>query len=373
MERASGREHLDVHRLAVEAEKGGAAPVGAVTNIVRGGIGKADPFSKGINKNDVADTGAESVRLARRTVETGKRGVRSTKRALNKTRRAIKTTARAAKATARGAYRTARYAARAVYLSTRFTVRAAIHIVAIALNPITWVICGILVVFLICASLIVMLFGSEQATTVVAAAGAIGLEDVTGQRQQGLEFFDNAVASSQSAFYDSVNTPVYTAGDLPNSDFVSLWLTRADGTPQYYATGYAWEGQKSNIRNAWNFPLSVDEVMAIAYVYLEKAANAANGTTGIIYPVIFTQTLFDEIIALCAAHSSNIYTNQTCPASNCIPAAPPDNPNASCAGAHSMHNVELRFHSIDDVMDALGFTDFDRQWLEATVWGFENI
>jgi hypothetical protein len=114
----------------------------------------------------------------------------------------------------------------------------------------------------------------------------------------------------------------------------------------------------------WSFPnnqnlLGVNDTIAIAYVLLQKRANETAGTTNQTYSVTFTQAIFDEIIALSVSYNTTIYSNQTCPGANCVPAT--DDTPATCNGNHSLHAIGFWYHNADTVMTSLGFTAADRQ------------
>ena len=47
-------------------------------------------------------------------------------------------------------------------------------------------------------------------------------------------------------------------------------------------------------------------------------------------------------------------------------------PEPYCPYTHTYYGVGLQFFTKEDVMNALGFTDGDRQWVEMTEMGFET-
>ena len=51
-----------------------------IKSTLKNTLSKANPFDKKINKNDVSDTGTETVRLAYRSIKTVKNSVKTTQR-----------------------------------------------------------------------------------------------------------------------------------------------------------------------------------------------------------------------------------------------------------------------------------------------------
>jgi hypothetical protein len=239
------------------------------------------------------------------------------------------------------------------------------------LNPITWILAGFIAVFVMTAGLVALMLGGGSTVNIAAYTGSVGLDDVSAQYEQGVAFYNNAIANSRAGFDSIIDALYYDEDDLPNSDLVSMQLTRADGSVTNYSMGFASDGQRTLLRNAWNFPLSANEIIAIAYVWLQSEANTAQGTRGMIYSVTLTQDVFDTIIAHGAAYSENIISGVSCTGQNCVPADPPD--PAACDAAHTFHGIGLRFYSRDAVMDALDFTDYDRLWVDATIWGYDDL
>jgi hypothetical protein len=209
---------------------------------------------------------------------------------------------------------------------------------------------------------------SMQAGEMGAQAGAVGLGDVPAQVQQGTVFYNSAVEGSRNSFHELIDGLLYDITDVSNSDLVSMRHTGANGAISIYGITFAADLQKTVLRNAWRNPLSANEVMAIAYVLLQKNENTARGTTGHIYDVSFTQSIFDNIIGHSVTYSVSVTSDQSCPGANCIPGSP-----STCVLEHTLHEIELWYRSRNAVMDALGFTANERQWVEHTIWGFENL
>ena len=76
-------------------KKIGGVGIGTLTNAaksgVKSGFTKADPFAKSINKDDVADTGSESIRLAKTSLNKVNSGIKTAKNTVKTTNRGIRT------------------------------------------------------------------------------------------------------------------------------------------------------------------------------------------------------------------------------------------------------------------------------------------
>lgn len=93
----------------------------------------------------------------------------------------------------------------------------------------------------------------------------------------------------------------YDYNDLTHSDLVYMKKTDASSNNTIYQTGFATDNRKNTLKSAWNFSdATVREIIAVAYVYLEKQANTANNTENGIYEVTYTQELFNMLIEKCA-------------------------------------------------------------------------
>lgn len=450
------------------------APASAAMATAKSGLKslatKTNPISKPINKSDVSDSGVEGVRLAYTGVRNGRNAIKTVGKSVKTTQRTIKTTGNAVKATGRIVYNTAAFTIRAGVRTVQVTGTVLSHVVASLLNPIVILCAGILVVLLMCAMLLVILMGgggSASNSNKQAQSGAVGLVDVPAQYQDGLEFFRIAVENKRNGFYGLIDGLYYDYNDLPHSDLVYMVRT-IPGTPQtIYNTSFAVDSQKGTLKSAWRLSLTAPQAIAIAYVCLEKAANAANGTENGIYEVTFTQETFNSIVNKCAAFSDTTYDNQQCPNHNCTkyveyvenpayaPALAATNQAADayndwltvanamyqnsllsgyaksaqwssyvvplinnwtekykrtpsrsnngqdflsvlgseyeaalavlnatpsytevvtyiCNLEHRLHSIGLNFYTAEDVMNALGFTETEKEWVKLTELGFTN-
>jgi prefoldin subunit 5 len=378
----SSSKRFSVNSLAKRGIKSGAAlGVNVVKDTVKSGFKQADPLSKGINKNDVADTGMESIRFARQGIEKTVKTVKTTRQAVKTTRRTVKTTARTIKTvgraaanttknTVKGAYKITAFTVKSAFFVAKLAVKAAMHIVAALFNPITWIVLGILLVVATISGVVVLMMGGAGGGKAAMATGAIGLGDVPAAYAEGLEFFDNAVQSSRNGFNQLVDAPHthINLDDRPNSGLLYLQITRNGVIESTFNRRMSTTVNKNTLKNAWDYRLEANDIIAVAYVLLQKRTNADNGTVNQSYNVSFTQAIFDEIIGLSVSYNSTIYQNQTCPGNNCFFGAD----ESFCLNSHAYHAIGLWYYSLESVMNALNFTDAEKDWVELTATGFLN-
>ena len=378
----------------------GGVGAGALVNTVKGGVksgfNKADPFAKGINKEDTGDTGAESIRLAKTSLSKAKSGIKTAKNTVKTTNRGLKTVKNVTVNTVKATYRTTVKTVKVAYIATKALITGMTHIIAFLMNPVVLILIAVLLVAVMLSQAVVVLMGAVAGGG-ATATGAVGLGNVPESYNQGLTLLENAIADAQTGFNDLVNAPGYYGGsryngDLADSDLIFLRTIGTDGGITNYSTAFATDAQKAMLKNAWSLNLPENEILSIAYVLLQKRANEENNTAGQVYKVDYTFEIFNEIISLIASYRVTIYTNQYCPNQNCtidvytIPNPnyinPQQTPNISptietesspyCGGSHTLHAVELRYSTTDTVMTTLGFTDTERQLVGLTITGFEN-
>jgi hypothetical protein len=124
----------------------------------RGTITKVDPLASNINKGSVEDSGVESIRLARQTVSKTTSVINTTKRTIKTTKRNLKTAKTAAVNTSRFAVKTVHSTGKAVIGTVKVTGHIAVNVAAVAINPIAWLIAGILIiVYAILSGIIIVL------------------------------------------------------------------------------------------------------------------------------------------------------------------------------------------------------------------------
>ena len=366
------RKGLKKPSLGKGLKKLGSAGVGALASVVKSGFNKADPFAKGINKEDVGDTGAEGIRLAKTSLNKVNSGIKTAKNTVKTTNRGIKTVTNATKNTVKAAYRATVKTVKMVYVATKALVTGMIHLVAFLMNPIVLVIIAVLLVAVMLTQAVVVLMGAVAGGgAMVTASGAVGLGNVPESYQQGLTLLNNATTDSQAGFNDLVNAPQYLGNDLyngqlANSDLVFLRTTAMDGSINNYSTAFATDSQKAMLRNAWNLSLPENEILAIAYVLLQKRANEAGGTVGQVYNVDYTFDIFHEIISLIVTYHTTIHTNQLCPGQNCtieIYILPnPDYIALEAQIAQLIADIAYYQAQIDSIEPTIATMEADRDW-----------
>lgn len=411
-------------------KKAAAAPVSIAVQTVKSGvksaISKANPFDKQINKNDVTDSGVESIRLAYTSVKKAKNSIKTISSTVKTTHRTIKTAGKAVKTTVKIAYKTPIFIVKTAIKAVRIAGTISANVVAALMNPVVIVIIAILLLllFLILGSSII-LFGGETADK-SAATKAVGLVEVDEQYQNALDYFNAAIQSRKDEYYALIDSLYYNYDDLTHSDLAYLERIDASGRKTPYETSFATDTRKDTLKSAWDF--SADDVrgiIAVAYVYLEKQENEAHGTEGGIYEVTYTQEVFDLIAEKCINFNDSIYGGQLCPQGNCtthveyvdnpeyleadrrLQEALDNNKAATdrrdwenqrywyeeyyrrkayrdslpsklenityiCEYQHNLHSIGLWYYSKENIMDALNFTDNEKQWVSLTEMGFES-
>ena len=308
------------------AKKVAKSPFNAAKKAVKSAESKVNPFNKPINKSDTTDTGVESIRLADKTVKTITRNVKTTKRT-------IKTAGNTVKTTGKVIYKTGEFTVKAAAKTIRFTGAVITHTIAAVMNPIFWILAFFLIVVVCIAGTVIMLLAGGaggSSSNAQAQAGAAGLVDVPAQYQSGVEFYNTAINNKRNEFYNLIDSMYYNTDDLTHSDLSYMERTAADGGKTIYEKSFSTDDRKDTLKSAFDFSLSEKEIIAIAYVYLEKQKNDSNNTERGIYEVSFTQEVFDEIIAKCVMFTDTTYANQECPTRICT-AHYYDNPDYSAA------------------------------------------
>ena len=246
-----------------------------------------------INLHDTADTGAESVRLGADAAKIGKRAVRTARDTVRKSVRATKVT-------------------------FNLLHHLIVHTVAVLISPVTWVILGIgLVIYLIMMLLVILTGVAAQDNNAqhqaYATPVALG-EDIPEEIQQARAMFETAVNAEKQDFTTQVNALRFSTEDMPHND--TVYLVRNE-PPATFETSLATNARKTQLINAWQLNVSEAEGIAIAYVYLEHEANESHGSQGILYPVTYTQDVFDMIVADMVTVTERQDQNQECPGADC--------------------------------------------------------
>ena len=336
------------------------AAVGLVKSGAKSGLTKLDPFAKDIDKNDIADTGTESVRFARKGIKTSKSTIKTTKRVLKKARKTVTTAARFTR-------KTISFAVKTVNVTVKIAVALVTHIIAALFNPLTWIIVGFLVLSMVISQLVMMLMGANSAAGREMSTRASGLDNLSSQYAQGLALFNSALNSHKMGF-EALVDGIYV-GARSRTDVVYFEISRNTGDIERFPRTLATPPLKEGYKSMWNFPLTANEILAIAYVKLQKDANIEGGTDGFVYSVSYTWEVLTEVIENSAAYSSESSPEHLCPEINCTTNL---NGSTTCGANHNLRAIGLWFFQMETVMNALRFTDFEKQWVRNTIWGFEN-
>ena len=246
-----------------------------------------------INRNDTVDHGAESVRLGYDTAKKGKRAVRTARDT------AVKT-ARAAKATVNVLH------------------SLLVHTVAVLISPATWIVLAIgLVLYLLMSLLIILtaVAGQDNNAQQQAYATPVALgEDIPAEIDEAKGLFEAAVNAKKREYTDLIDALVFSTADMPHND--TVYLVRNE-PPATFQTSLATDARKTQLKNAWELAVSEADSIAIAYVYLERQENEAHGSQGVLYPISYTQDVFDLIVADMVTVTETEFLNQGCPDANC--------------------------------------------------------
>lgn len=284
-----------------------------IKETVKFSVSKINPINKKINKADVADTGVESLRLANSSVKVVKSSIKTTKKT-------IKTTGKTFKRTGTVVYKSASFTLKAAIKTFKITEMLTMHIIAFLINPIVLIFCGLLIIITSTTPLIALLIGggaSSATTNGQAQAGAVGLIDVPTQYQSGIEIFDSVVNSQKNEFNNIIDSMYYDYNDLSHSDIVYMEYVGKDLSKIMYEKSFVTNEEKDILKNAWSFPISEQEAVALAYIYLEKQQNDVHGTVRQIYEVKYTKEVFNTIVSKCLSFIETTYPNQFCPNKIC--------------------------------------------------------
>lgn len=289
------------------------AGLSAAKSVLRETNSKVNPFAKGINKQDTADHGVESLRMAntavkkttsaaRTTVSTAKAAVKAPKQIYKTAEGTVKTAVRVTKAT----------------VSVSATVIT--HTIAFLFNPVVLVILLVILFLIMSAALITQAVGADQAEETQVMGGAytelIGIDDIAARYPDAAEYYRIACEENKAAYDAMIDGLYYSYSDLEHSDLVYM-VQNNNGAQTTYERGYATATYKASLKGAWTVPVTERQAIAIAYVYLEMQENSANGTLMDIYEVSFSQDVFRSIVNGAVVWSKASYANQECPTANC--------------------------------------------------------
>ena len=281
---------------------------------LKSGFEKVNPLNKPINKNDTADHGFESLKLAYRT---GKKTVRTAKSSVQ----TVKSAGRTVKAVIhlpRTIVNTVRTTVHVTVTTVRVTANVLVHIAAALLNPVTWIIALACVIIYVILGMVVVIMGGasiqETAQTFAYTQQAgIGSEE---EMEEASEFYRLACEQNKAHFSDLINNIYFSTSDLKNSSLIYMERNALGGITQY-TRGFATNAWKQTLCSAWMISVPENEATAIAYVYLQSQKNNENGTEGQTYQIEYTQDVFNEIVDAAVKWSDTTYPNQYCDERKC--------------------------------------------------------
>ena len=424
-----------------------------IKKAVKTPVSKANPFDKKINKDDVSDTGIETIKLANS-------GIKTVKQSIKTTTQTVKTTKNVVQKTGVAIYKTANFTVKSTILVSKFVGNVVANVIASLMNPVIIAFAAIILIFIMTLSFVVIILGggvSASNSNQRAYSSAAGLVDVTSQYDKGKNYLNTALENHKNNFNSLIDSLYYNYDDLTNSTLVYMERTDSSGGKTIYEKSFSTDDRKNALKSEWNIPITEREFLAIAYVYLENEMNNSGNTEHKIYEVSYNQEVFDTIVSKCAVYSDTVYDGQKCPDENCtrhveyidnpeyqeaaerkdksyaaslewwdiansiiendnvvadewrienwvsvygmtpyysnngidfyndlynqysnnydIWAATPEKLEKVtyiCEYKHSLHSIGLAFFDKETVMNALGFDDISKEWVELTEMGFEN-
>lgn len=395
---------------------------GAAISTLKSGVQKINPFDKKINTSDVSDTGIESLRLGYTTAKQGKNAVKTTAQTIKTTQRTIKTAGRAAKETTKVVIRVVKTTVRVTAATAKLVGKAVAYIASAIPAPILIILAAAIILLILMMGAIILtaggVAGGKNATR-NAYENALGLDDLAEDYADGVSFYSTAMNQAKSAFEAKIDALLYDETNLAHSDLV--YFTRSSpGNPnaKLEHSELATDAIKTQIKDTWLPCLTEQEVLAIAYVYLQKQENDTQGTNGALYEVEYTQDVLNEVVGKLYAVTETVYEKQQCPGKDCdthkvvnpawtqcdekmgeaaqiingeksgdVEQARKDYENwlaareayphyideAYCPKLHDNHSIALTFYDKTSVLMQLGINEIPyAEWVELTITGFEN-
>ena len=221
------------------------APVKLTFRGIRSAGQKVNPLNKQINKNDVADTGVESLRLAHSTVKKTKSAVKTTKSAATTTVRAAKTTVKATQYT------------------FKFVYEVAAQAVAIVINPLFLFIAGIVLILMMLLGAFMLLIGGQN-NSEEAMTTAEGLVEVVDQYNKAKDFYNQAVSDRKKGFTNIVDNMYYNSNDPEHSHLV--YFESIKPHPAVMSKRFASDENKDIIKSYWDYQIDEKDMIATVYV-----------------------------------------------------------------------------------------------------------
>lgn len=353
-------------------------------SFVKGAVNKANPFDKPLNMNDTTDSGVESLKLAYTSTKKGINSIKTVGSTIKTTQRTIKTTKTVVKGTETAIYRTADLAKKTVIITYKVAETVVTNVVAALTNPIVLVVLAfLLIVSFLISSFILLLGGVASAASsnkkaMTMAAGIGDTKKVAEQYEKGNKWFNDYIEDKQNEYNRIINDLRYDPNDNKYNDLVRVERMRPGLTsPDMWANSiqsgnmgvFADPNWKHTLTTeVWEMQVTYREIAAIAYVYLEK--QKAGGEVNGIYRTEYTKEVFEEIADLCVKLEERVYPNQACPGDGCMYDTDPS--VLHCDHKHDFHLVKLEFHNKEEVMEELGFTEYEIKWSELTYQGFDH-
>ncbi len=340
---------------------------------------KLTSFDNKVDTNSTSDTGAESIRLANQTIKTTKRTVKT---AAN----TVKTTGKVVRYTGKAVYQTTETAVKATV--TVFKVAAAFweHAIAAMLNPVIWIITLLAFMAILYGSALIVIISGDMTNTEAAYVFAAGLGIVDDEFKHGQELFHAAELARHLDFNAMINAAYYSDTRC-YCDLIYMEKTHPDGTggrdKSIFQVGFASDYYKEVMENAWHLSINEIEALAVAYIWLQKQVNDAKHTQMQIYDVKYTPENFEKLLDLCVKYSDTKTENVECPGADCDWDKDwywDDDEDdwdydyvEYCPHLHTLHCFGLAFFDKNDVMNALGFTQKEKEWEEMTEQYFETL
>ena len=365
--------------------------------------------------NETPNAGTEGLRLGYSTVKKADKTIRTTQRT-------IKTTAKTAKKTAKVTYKVTKTVVKITAKTVKAIAKGVIKIISVIPPPILLILVGAMLFMLLMLGTVMVIAGGVAGgtnATKSAYENALGLAVPAEDYAYGASFYTTAMKDAKSSFEAKIDALSYDAADLAHSDLV--YFTRSSpGNPnaKLEHSELATDAIKTQIKNTWLPSLSEQEVLAIAYVYLQKQENEAQGTTGALYQVEYTQETLDTVVAALYVVTENVHERQQCPGKDCdthkvinptwtyfdeklgeaakiingeLPGdkeqarvdyvnymtsrdnTPKEIDEAYCPKMHDNHSIALTFYDKTSVLMQLGLGETPyAEWVEMTITGFEK-
>ncbi len=365
--------------------------------------------------NDTSDAGTEGLRLGYSTVKQADKTIRTAQRT-------IKTTEKTAKKTAKVTYKVTKTVVKITAKTVKVIGKVVVKIISVIPPPILLILVGAMLFMLLMLGAVMIIVGGVTGganATKSAYENALGLAVPAEDYADGALFYTAAMNDAKSGFEARIDALSYDADDLAHSDLV--YFTRSSpGNPnaKLEHSELATDAIKTQIRNTWLPSLSEQEVLAIAYVYLQKQENDAQGTTGALYQVEYTQDVLNDVVGKLYAITETVHEKQQCPGKDCdthqvvnpawtqcdekmgeaakiingekagdVEQARKDYENwlaaretyphyideAYCPKLHDNHSIALTFYDKTSVLMQLGLNEIPyAEWVELTITGFEK-